>query len=318
MPFYRFHLDTALPEPAAFERVREFTRPRRTFRESIGIALRRDHAAGPPFLGTLGPSSFRLRRDIRYRNSFLPLIWGRIVPSPRGSRINVTMFLHPLVAVFMIIWFSGLGYALAKLWVHRKEAVPFAVLIPAAMFLFGVALVLVCFIPEAIKAKRLLESAFDASNLAREQTAIRRTIQLHMTSNQQSAATLAPARGSLSWTRQMQSSRMVGLIALTAIGMFLLSMGIDSLKVAHLGIKFVPVLWLAATLPLSYHTIGVIFVVLGFSLMLIAAEVCRRADKHVVARFPGISSPGSFRFVLVPAAFIAFVGWWIANGWFRT
>src|SRR5437763_11727576 len=180
MPFYRFHLDTALPEPAAFERVREFTRPRRTFRESIGIAFRRDDAASPPFLGTVGRSCFRLRRDIRYRNSFLPLIWGRIVPSPRGSRINVTMFLHPLVAVFMIIWFSGLGYALAQLWVHRKEAVPFAVLIPAAMFLFGVALVLVCFIPEAIKAKRLLESAIDASNHAREQAASRRTIQLDM------------------------------------------------------------------------------------------------------------------------------------------
>src|SRR5438552_3137022 len=312
MPFYRFHLDTALPESAAFERVQEVTRPRRTFRESIAAAFRRDVAAGPPFLGTVGRSSFRLRRDIRYRNSFLPLVWGRIVPSPGGSRINVTMFLHPLVALFMIFWFSGLGYAVVQLWVHRKEAVPFAVLIPAAMILFGVALVLVCFIPEAIKAKRLLESAFDPSNHARERTASRRAIQL------QSAATAAPARGSSSWSRQMLSSRTVGLIALTAIGMFLLSIGGDSLKVAHLGIKFVPILWLAATLPLSYHTIGVIFVVLGFSLMLIAAEVCRRADKRVVAAFPGISSPGSFRFVLVPGAFIAFVGWWIANEWFRT
>jgi len=74
---------------------------------------------------------------------------------------NVTMFLHPLVTVFMIIWFSGLGYGIVKLWVHRNEAVPFAILVPAAMFLFGVALMLVCFIPEAIKAKRLLESAVD-------------------------------------------------------------------------------------------------------------------------------------------------------------
>jgi hypothetical protein len=42
-----------------------------------------------------------------------------------------------------------------------RRPVPFAVLIPAAMILFGVALMLVCFIPEAIKAKRLLESALD-------------------------------------------------------------------------------------------------------------------------------------------------------------
>src|SRR5947207_9791879 len=107
----------------------------------------------------------------------------------------------------------------------------------------------------------------------------------------------------------MQSWRTIGLIALTAIGMLLLSLGIDSLKVVHLGIKFVPILLLAATLPLSYHTIGIVFGVLGFSLMLIAAEACRRADKRVVAAFPGISSPRAFRFVLLPGAFIAFVGW---------
>jgi hypothetical protein len=161
MPFYRFHLDTPLSESTTFERIQGFTRPRRSLRESIAITFRRDDTAGPPFLGKLGHNTFRLSRDIRYRNSFLPLIWGRIVPTSRGSRINVTMFLHPFVAMFMIVWFSGLGYGIVQLWVHRKEAVPFAALIPAAMFLFGVGLVLVGFIPEAIKAKRLLESALD-------------------------------------------------------------------------------------------------------------------------------------------------------------
>ena len=162
MPFYRFHLNTHLSESTAFDRIQGFTRPRRrSFREWIAFNVtREDNTVGPPFLGKVGRNSFWLRRDIRYWNSFLPLVWGRIVPSPRGSRINVTMFLHPFVALFMIFWFSGLGYGIVQLWVHRKEAVPFAVLIPAAMFLFGVALVLVCFIPEAIKAKRLLESAF--------------------------------------------------------------------------------------------------------------------------------------------------------------
>jgi hypothetical protein len=162
MPFYRFHLDTPLSESAASERIQKFTRPHRAFREWVAFNIknitREDNTVGPPFLGTVG-RAFRLRRDIRYRNSFLPLIRGRIVPSPRGSRVNVTMFVHPLVALFMIFWFSGLGYGVVQLWVHRKQAVPFAVLIPAAMILFGLALMLACFIPEAIKAKRLLESA---------------------------------------------------------------------------------------------------------------------------------------------------------------
>ena len=162
MPFYRFHLDTPLSESAASERIQKFTRPHRAFREWVAFNIknitREDNTAGPPFLGTVG-RTFRLRRDIRYRNSFLPLIRGRIVPSARGSRVNVTMFVHRLLALFMIFWFSGLGYGVVQLWVHRKQAVPFAVLIPAAMILFGLALMLACFIPEAIKAKRLLESA---------------------------------------------------------------------------------------------------------------------------------------------------------------
>jgi hypothetical protein len=162
MPFYRFHLDTPLSESAASERIQGLIRPaRRTFREWIAFNItREDNTVGPPFLGTVRDSTFRLRRDIRYRNSFLPLIWGRVVSSGGGSRINITMFLHPLVALFMILWFSGLGYGIVQLWIHRKEAVPFAVFVPAVMILFGVALLLVCFIPEAIKAKRLLESAF--------------------------------------------------------------------------------------------------------------------------------------------------------------
>jgi hypothetical protein len=162
MPFYRFHLDTPLSESTAFERIQGLIRPRRGFREWIAFNItRQDNTVGPPFLGKASRGTFRLHRDIRYRNSFLPFVWGRIVPSRGGSRINITMFLHPLVTLFMIVWFSGLGYAVAKLWMHRKEAVPHAVLFPIGMILFGVALVLVCFIPEAIKAKRLLESSLN-------------------------------------------------------------------------------------------------------------------------------------------------------------
>jgi hypothetical protein len=97
MPFYRFHLDTPLSESAACERIQELIRPRRTFREWIAFNItREDNTVGPPFLGKVGFRTFRLRRDIRYRNSFLPMVWGSIVPSRVGSRISVNMFMHPL------------------------------------------------------------------------------------------------------------------------------------------------------------------------------------------------------------------------------
>jgi hypothetical protein len=46
---------------------------------------------GPPFIGSVQDHSFRIRRDIRYRNSFLPLVWGHIVPTPTGTRVIVTV-----------------------------------------------------------------------------------------------------------------------------------------------------------------------------------------------------------------------------------
>ena len=160
MPFYRFHVETPLPETAVLDRIRELIRPGRGFREWVAWNItREDVSTGPPFLGKVNRDTFRLHRDIRYRNSFLPRIWGRILPGRTGSRVTVNMFIHPFAILFMIVWFGGLGYGVMQLWVHRKEAVPYAVLVPTAMILFGVALVLVCFIPEAAKAKRLLESA---------------------------------------------------------------------------------------------------------------------------------------------------------------
>lgn len=78
-------------------------------------------------------------------------MWGRMVPTPAGTRVVVTMRMHLLTMVFMLFWFGGVGFAAltensahsASLW---------------GMFLFGVALCTVGFVPEAMKAKRLLSS----------------------------------------------------------------------------------------------------------------------------------------------------------------
>jgi hypothetical protein len=116
----------------------------------------------------------------------------------------------------------------------------------------------------------------------------------------------------------MQPARTVGLIALTATGMLLLYIGMSAQKVAHLGVRFVPIMWLAAMLPLSYQTICIIFMVLGFCLMLIPAELCRRAEKRALDALPGTSSWPTFRFVLGPSLFIAVTGVFIVEGFFRT
>src|SRR5713226_1892614 len=101
----------------------------------------------------------------------------------------------------------------------------------------------------------------------------------------------------------MQFPRLVVPTSLTAVGFFLLTQGVDSLKVEHLGIRLLTVQWFAHATTLTYHTVGIICVVFGFAFMFAGSEICRRADKRVVAAIPGIKSPRSFRFV-IPMAMV--------------
>ena len=115
----------------------------------------------------------------------------------------------------------------------------------------------------------------------------------------------------------MQSSLVIPT-ALCAIGMFSLSVGGDGLKLASLGVHWLPVQWLAALTGVSYRTVSYTLSVLGFAFMLVAAEICRRADKRMVAAAPDIAPPRSFRFARVPGGLIAMLGWGGLSVWFPT
>ncbi len=73
------------------------------------------------------------------------------------------MFLHPFTAIFMTIWLSFVGHAVWQSLFQVEEPSIAAMLVPLGMFAFGVALTLGGFIPEAIKAKRLLVAAVGES-----------------------------------------------------------------------------------------------------------------------------------------------------------
>jgi hypothetical protein len=148
MPIYCFSLDVNVPPRVVAERLKSIVREKARLSESM--AWPSYDRASPPFIGTVQDDSFRIRRDIRSRNSFLPLIWGRVVPIGIGARVSVTMFIHPLVALFVMLW---LGMA-ANFAVTLPS--PF---VPLGMFIFGVALTIGGFFPEAMKAKRLISEA---------------------------------------------------------------------------------------------------------------------------------------------------------------
>jgi hypothetical protein len=70
-------------------------------------------AQPPEFLGEVHDRDFRIRRIIRYRNSFLPIIQGTVAERPEGgSRVRLVMRLHSAVAAFMVGCFVFLTWLL--------------------------------------------------------------------------------------------------------------------------------------------------------------------------------------------------------------
>ena len=153
MPFYRFEFEVTEPLDTVVMRLQSATRPPRGFLETLRNSVGASNEPEQPFVGTVGRSSFRIERDIHYRNSFLPRISGSVAPVSRGSRILLTMFIHPLVAVFMLVWLSIAG---SFVWEALTKDESSNIYFSITMFVFGVLLTLGGFVPEAVKAKRLL------------------------------------------------------------------------------------------------------------------------------------------------------------------
>jgi hypothetical protein len=157
VPFYRFEIDVNAPPPVVVERLRSIVRDKPTLGESLRQMWPSGFPAEAPFIGSVQDESFKIRRAIRYRNSFLPMIRGRVTPNGVGAHVSVTMFIHPLVALFMIFWLGVVGYGA----IYVPSA---SLMIPRGMFIFGIALTLGAFIPEAINAKRLISDAITNSS----------------------------------------------------------------------------------------------------------------------------------------------------------
>ena len=117
-----------------------------------------------PFIGTVRDGSFKIRRDIRSRNSFLPIVRGRLSPTPTGTRVKVTMSISLFSALFVVLFFV----VAAKLMIAFNPGIvnptpvvtdTFGFLISLGPVLLVVAMFVWGFFPEATKARELLTRA---------------------------------------------------------------------------------------------------------------------------------------------------------------
>ena len=107
VPYDSFQLVVGEPLSLVQERLAAHVEPR-NFWNFFG-------SSGDSFVGKVEGNSFKICRDISYRNSFLPIMCGTLEPHPSGTKISVRMRLHLLVMAFLIFW----------IWQAIKLALPF-------------------------------------------------------------------------------------------------------------------------------------------------------------------------------------------------
>ncbi len=59
---------------------------------------------GSTVIGSVGETSFRLRKRIFYRNSFQASLSGKLIDDSGQTRLHCRVGLHPFVTVFLTIW----------------------------------------------------------------------------------------------------------------------------------------------------------------------------------------------------------------------
>jgi hypothetical protein len=119
-----------------------------------------------PFAGRIDGGAFKFQRVITGRNSFLPIIVGRVTPGEGGAVIRGHMRLAIPVAVVMTGFmgatltaaFNGLPRELAS---HNIRAACVFAFLP----LFGALLIGIGYYPEKHKAMRLLVDAFEQNRV---------------------------------------------------------------------------------------------------------------------------------------------------------
>jgi hypothetical protein len=143
-------------EPASIiAAIQNTTAPRRQFWEA------RNSSA--PFEGAVDQGDFTLSRVISYRNSFLPVITGQIVPAPTGSQVVISMRPRWFALVFWIVWMSGVTAFLAILLLlrHGVQNRPIGITVALGLFIFGYLLCTASFGFEARRAYQMLRNVIN-------------------------------------------------------------------------------------------------------------------------------------------------------------
>jgi len=120
------------------------------------------------FTGKVDDQGFQIRRLIYYKNSFIAVVKGKFEQGSVGTKIDITMTLHPAAMVFEFIWVAGvitIGL-IPMLDMVVKDGFRWDMLGLVGRLLFGWLLIQFSFLFEAQKAKKILLQLFSQSEMA--------------------------------------------------------------------------------------------------------------------------------------------------------
>jgi hypothetical protein len=153
LPFDNFKIYSSLSYDEVRQVLDEEVEPRKGFMLS-GIF----NTSDKPFRGEVFENTFKIFRNIRYKNSFLPIIKGKVSDNYPGTVIEINMRMVIFVYIFMAVWITGVSAAL--IFTLREAFV--ASIIPLAMLVFAYLVMIVAYRYEAGKAKKFLNEIFKA------------------------------------------------------------------------------------------------------------------------------------------------------------
>lgn len=159
LPYQKFVLESPFSQEEARRRLAAEVAPLRSGWQWIEKRTEK-------FEGTVSAEDFEIHRIIRYRNSFLPVIEGRISPGMPGTRIEITLKLHIFALIFSLIWLVFVGPLAAETvqQILTTGSVEPGGVIPCLMLIFFVLMMLIGFGIEAHKARKLLGRIFDVND----------------------------------------------------------------------------------------------------------------------------------------------------------
>jgi hypothetical protein len=130
LPYEKFEIVVADPLPQARERMLSKVGPKR-FWANFSSPVEHD------FRGDIDETSFKIWRNIHYRNSFLPILHGSFEQLPEGTRISVRMRLHLFVIAFLAVWIGtailfALPFTTVAFWAEIGQA---GIMVSAALLM---------------------------------------------------------------------------------------------------------------------------------------------------------------------------------------